>query len=119
MCGIKKKQNNKQETINSTFLTGCCLPYCTCCLLSCLVYIYVSFVVLVCIVVTWIACTVIALLYILWSPYLYLLYWVLLYCGYYVFTLDAGLLARSHYSEGPATGHLDTGFFLGFPVSLC
>jgi len=28
----------------------------------------------------------------------------------YVFTLDAGLLARSQYSEGPATGHLDTGF---------
>ena len=27
-----------------------------------------------------------------------------------VFTLDAGLLARSQYSEGPATGHLDTGF---------
>ena len=27
-----------------------------------------------------------------------------------VFTLDAGLLARSLYSEGPATGHLDTGF---------
>jgi len=25
-------------------------------------------------------------------------------------TLDAGLLARSQYSEGPATGHLDTGF---------
>ena len=24
--------------------------------------------------------------------------------------LDAGLLARSQYSEGPATGHLDTGF---------
>jgi len=33
-----------------------------------------------------------------------------------VFTLDAELLARSQYSEGPATGHLDTGF-LGFPVS--
>jgi hypothetical protein len=32
--------------------------------------------------------------------------------------LDAGLLARSHYPEGPATGHLGTGFFfLGFPVS--
>jgi len=28
-----------------------------------------------------------------------------------VFTLDAGLLARSQYSEGPVTGHLDTGFF--------
>ena len=27
-----------------------------------------------------------------------------------VFTLDAGLLASSQYSEGPATGHLDTGF---------
>ena len=27
-----------------------------------------------------------------------------------VFTLDAGLLARSQYSEGPETGHLDTGF---------
>ena len=25
-------------------------------------------------------------------------------------TLVAGLLARSQYSEGPATGHLDTGF---------
>ena len=25
-------------------------------------------------------------------------------------TLDAGLLARSQYSEGPATGHLDIGF---------
>ena len=30
------------------------------------------------------------------------------------FTLDAGLLARSQHSEGPATGHLDT-----FLVSLC
>ena len=26
------------------------------------------------------------------------------------FTLDAGLLARSQCSEGPAAGHLDTGF---------
>ena len=38
--------------------------------------------------------------------YVYLLYYVCIV----VFTLDAGLLA----SEGPATGHLDTGFFL-FP----
>jgi hypothetical protein len=29
------------------------------------------------------------------------------YCS---FTLDARLLARSQYPEGPATGHLDTGF---------
>jgi hypothetical protein len=34
-----------------------------------------------------------------------------------VFTIDAGLLARSQVSEGPTTGHLDTGF-LGFPVSF-
>jgi len=29
---------------------------------------------------------------------------------FFFFTIDAGLLARSQYSEGPATGHLDTGF---------
>ena len=34
----------------------------------------------------------------------------------FFFTLDAGLLARSQYSEGPATGHLRHSFFL---VSLC
>jgi len=49
---------------------------------------------------------------VLLSSYVYLLYYVCIA----VFTLDAGLLARSQYSEGPATGHLDTGFFL---VSLC
>jgi hypothetical protein len=31
-------------------------------------------------------------------------------CVYCFFTLDAGLMARSQYWEGPATGHLDTGF---------
>jgi len=31
----------------------------------------------------------------------------LTYCD---ITLDAGLLARSQYPEGPATGHLDTSF---------
>ena len=38
--------------------------------------------------------------------YVHLLYYVCIA----VFTLDAGLLARSQYSEGPETGHLDTGF---------
>ena len=28
----------------------------------------------------------------------------------FVLNLEAGLLARSPYPEGPATGHLDTGF---------
>ena len=31
-------------------------------------------------------------------------------CKFPDITLDAGLVARSQYSEGPATGHLDTGF---------
>ena len=30
---------------------------------------------------------------------------------FFFFTLDAALLVRSQYSKGPATGHLDTGFF--------
>ena len=42
----------------------------------------------------------------LYNIYIYLLYYVCIA----VFTLDAGLLAISQYSEGPATGHLDTGF---------
>ena len=39
--------------------------------------------------------------------YVYLLYYV---CIAFFFTLNAGLLSRSQYSEGPATGHPDTGF---------
>ena len=31
-------------------------------------------------------------------------------CSLLFFTLDSGLLARSQYSEGPATDHLDKGF---------
>ena len=51
-------------------------------------------------------CIVVVVLCVLLS-YVYLLY----YMGNAVFfTLDDGLLARSQYSEGPATGHLDTGF---------
>jgi len=36
----------------------------------------------------------------------------LLYCVgiAFFFTVDAGLLARSQYPEGPANGHLDTSF---------
>jgi hypothetical protein len=44
--------------------------------------------------------------------HVYLLYYVRIA----VVTSDAGLLARSQYSEGPATDHIDTGFFL---FSLC
>ena len=54
-------------------------------------------------------CTVVVVLCVL-SSCVYLLYYV---CTA-VFNLDAGLLAISQYSEGPASGHLDTGFSL-FP----
>jgi len=60
---------------------------------------------LVCIVVSCLMCIVVVVCVLL-SSYVYLLYYVCIA----VFTLDAGLLARSQYSEGPATGHLDTGF---------
>ena len=57
-------------------------------------------------------CIVIVVLCVFLSSHVFLLYYV----GIAVFTLDAGLLARSQYSEGPATGHVDKGFSL---VSLC
>ena len=58
-----------------------------------------------CIVIS-LVCIVVVVLCVLLSSYVYLLYCVCIS----VFNLDAGLLARSQYSEGPATGHLDTGF---------
>jgi len=60
----------------------------------------------VCIVVTCLVCIVVVVLCVLLSSYVYLLYCVCIA----VFTLDTSLLARSQYSEGPATGHPDTGF---------
>jgi len=68
-----------------------------CCILCVFVVSYVYLLYLMCI-----CCT----LYAFVVPYVYLLYYVCIA----VLTLDAGLLARSQYPEGPATGHLDTGF---------
>ena len=70
--------------------------FCTCCISRCFV----------CIVVCCLVYIVVVFLSVLLSSYVYLLYYVRIA----VFTLDAGLLARSQYPEGPATGHLDTGF---------
>jgi len=67
----------------------CCRVYCCSCLV-CIVVILCVFVIL-CVCVC-----------------------VCVHC--FFFTLDAGLLARSQYSEGPATGHLDTGF-TSFPCA--
>jgi len=77
-----------------------------CC--SCLVCI----VVVVLCVLLWLSCmccgclVCVVVVCVLLLSYVYLLYYVCIA----VFTLDAGLLARNQYSEGPATGHLDTGF---------
>ena len=49
---------------------------------------------------------IVFVLHVLLSYYVYLLYYMCIA----VLTLDAGLLARSQYPEGPATGHLDIGF---------
>jgi len=78
------------------FLTLVLFTFCTCCILRCRV----------CIAVSCLVCIVVVVLCVLLSCYVYLVY----YECTGVFTLDVGLLARSHYSEGPATGHLDTGF---------
>ena len=65
-----------------------------------------------CIVVSYLVCIVVVVLCVLLSSYVYLQYYVCI--AVFFFTLDTGLLAISQYSEGPATGHLDTGFSL-FP----
>jgi len=55
-------------------------------------------------------CIVVVVLCVLLS-YVYLLYYEGIVFFYFIyFTSDVGLLARSQYSEGPVTGHLDTGF---------
>ena len=68
------------ETICSTSFPWYCFPYVH----------FLNSICLVCIVV--ILCVFVTL------------------CVYCSFTLDAGLVAKSQYPEGPATGHLDTGF---------
>jgi len=78
------------------FRTLVLFTFCICCILRCLVCIVVSCLVFIIVIV----------LCVLLSSYVYLFYYVCIA----VFTLDAGLLARSQYSEGPVTGHLDTGF---------
>jgi hypothetical protein len=101
------------ETIYSTFFNWCCFPYvhfcelylscvychliCFCCIVCVFVVSYVCLLYLTCI-----CCTLCVFV----VPYVYLLYYVCIAA----FTLGAGLLARSQYPEGSATGHLDTGF---------
>ena len=77
---------------------------CICCILCLFVVSYVYLLYLMCICC--ILCVfVVSYVYLLYS-YVYWLYYVCID----ILTLDAGLLARSQFLEGPATGHLDTGF---------
>jgi hypothetical protein len=81
---------------------------CICCIL-CVFVVPCVFVVLMCICCTLcICCTYVYLLYLMCicCTYVYLFYYVCIAA----LTLNAGLLPRSQYPEGPATGHLDTGF---------
>ena len=77
---------------------------CICCILYVFVISYVYLLYLMCICCTFM-CICCIYVYMLYS-YVYLLYYVCID----ILTLDAGLLARSKYPEGPATGHLDTDF---------
>ena len=83
-----------------------------CIIVSCLVCIVVVvwcallLVVLCVLLLVFLCLLLLVVLCVLLSAYVYLLYYVCIA----VFTLDARPLARSQYSEGPATGHLDTGF---------
>ena len=105
MCNMVEKT---LETVYSTFFIGVFFPYvhfwelylscvycwhlmCICCILCLFVVLLCVLVVLLCVFVVYYVC---------------LLYYVCIA----VRTLDAGLLVRSQYPEGPATGHLDTGF---------
>ena len=72
------------------FLTVVLFTFCTCCIVRCLV----------CNVVSCLVCIVVVILCVFVVPCVCIA----------AFNLDAGLLASSQYSEGPATGHLDTGF---------
>jgi len=82
-----------------------CLYFCSC--LLCIVVFLCVFLYLSCVYCcSCLVCIVVVVLCVLLSSYVYLLYYVCIA----VYTLDGGLLARSQYSEGPATGHLDTGF---------
>ena len=77
--------------------------------ICCTSYVYLLYLLCICCTLMCICCTLCVLLYFLRVfvvPYVYLLHYVCIA----VLTLDAGLLARSQYPEGPATGHLDTGF---------
>ena len=121
MCSeVQRREGVKAgllETIYSTFFVFITCIFVNYICLACIVVILCVFVYHICICCTLCVfvvlyvyllylCVFVVLLCVFVVPYAYLLYYVCIA----VLTLDAGLLARSQYPEGPATGHLDTGF---------
>jgi len=96
----------------------CCHLMCICCTLRVLLssYVYLLYLVCICCHLMCICCTLcvfVVILCVFVVPYVYLLssyVYLLYYVCIAVLTLDAGLLARSQYPEGPATGRLDKVF---------
>ena len=99
--GKKWKLYTVLSSLDVVFLIGIFVNcICLVCIVLILCVLVTSYVYLLCL--TCICCA----LPVFVVPYVHLLYYV---CTA-VLILDAGLLARSQYPEGPATGHLDTGF---------
>ena len=109
--------NNPRKSVSTNKCTVLYILYFNIICLACIVVILCVFVYLSCICCTlcvfvvpfvylFILCVFVVSYVYLLSSYMYLLYYVCID----ILTLDAGLLARSQYPEGPATGHLDTGF---------
>ena len=101
------KKNNYKKLYAVLSYLGV-FTFCSCCILFCLLVLllFLSCVVCNCLLVGRVYCC--SCLVCVLLSYVYLLYYVCIV--FFFFALDAGLLARSQYSEGPATGHLDTGF---------
>jgi len=96
VSAISEGKNTRNYIQYSTFLPWCCLPF-----------VHVVFQVVLCVLLLVVLCVLLlVVLCVLLLSYVYLLYYMCIA----VFTLDAGLVARSQYSEGPAAVHLDTGF---------
>ena len=93
-------------------ITGKCVTLCTCCNLSCLVSTAVNCpgCIYSCLVCSGNVMRLVLCVYFFHTCTMRVLLYLLNYASVAGVTLDAELLARSQYSEGPATSYLDTGF---------
>ena len=125
--GVFPYSNHTQPQIQTSYKTllimvfSYAVPsatFCTCRILRCLVRIFVvvlCVVVILCVfVVLCVYCCLLSCVYccscLVCTVVILCVFAVLCVYSCFFFTLDDGLLVSSQYSEGPATGHLDTGF---------